>query len=198
VLGKVFTAFMTGNLVYLGLSVTGAGGPDLVAVSVSLIAFSVGVMVARRIAGGGKAESPWPAVVSQVLGVTVAAQAAFWAVWVTVSGRPSGHEVELLIALSALAMGAQSGAVLKLGVTAVFTTAATATVIVLMSDYAGGEGSTAEGPRLQHLVVALVVGAGAGGLLLTHARLYAPALPMLVTAAVIVAASVAVTPRNAG
>ena len=52
----------------------------------------------------------------------------------TAGGQPSSGVVGVLIGLSALAMGIQSGTVLSLGVTGVFTTAAT--VVVLMSDVA--------------------------------------------------------------
>jgi hypothetical protein len=42
-LGKVFSAFMTGNIAFLGLRVAGAGAPGAVAIVVSMAAFAVGV-----------------------------------------------------------------------------------------------------------------------------------------------------------
>src|SRR5260221_14025238 len=55
-LGKVFTAFMTGNTPFLGLRVAGAGGPGCVAIPVLSADFSVGVDLETRIvqAGGAK------------------------------------------------------------------------------------------------------------------------------------------------
>src|SRR5271169_727339 len=42
-LGKVFTAFMTGNIAFLGLRVAGAPGPGWVSILTSMAAFAVGV-----------------------------------------------------------------------------------------------------------------------------------------------------------
>src|SRR6266576_1524804 len=84
-LGKVFTAFMTGNLVFFGLGL---------------------------------------------------AEAGFLAGWVVTSGRPSTGAGDLLVALIAFAMGTQSGAVMSLDVKGVFTTAATASLMFLMSEVA--------------------------------------------------------------
>jgi uncharacterized membrane protein YoaK (UPF0700 family) len=49
-LGKVFSAFMTGNIAFLGLRVAGASdAPGAVAILVSMAAFAVGVYVSTRI-----------------------------------------------------------------------------------------------------------------------------------------------------
>jgi uncharacterized membrane protein YoaK (UPF0700 family) len=48
-LGKIFTAFMTGNLVFLGLRVAGEGTSDVTHAGVSLAAFAAGVVVAQQI-----------------------------------------------------------------------------------------------------------------------------------------------------
>src|SRR5580692_5787602 len=42
-LGKVFSAFMTGNIAFLGLRVAGAPGPGWVSILTSMTAFAVGV-----------------------------------------------------------------------------------------------------------------------------------------------------------
>jgi uncharacterized membrane protein YoaK (UPF0700 family) len=84
-------------------------------------------------------------------------------------------------------MGLQSGAVRSLNVAGVFTTAATATVIVLMTDLAARSRAT-ELVRLEGVIAGLVAGAAAGGLVLTHARSYAPVLPLAATVAVIAVA----------
>src|SRR5437879_8763347 len=44
----VFTAFVTGNVVFLGVGATRAGGPGFVRAAVSLTAFAVGVYLADR------------------------------------------------------------------------------------------------------------------------------------------------------
>jgi uncharacterized membrane protein YoaK (UPF0700 family) len=193
-LGKVFTAFMTGNLVFLGIGAANAGGADLFPVCVSLAAFSVGVLVARPIVGDTRSGEDWPATVSMVLGLAAISQLAFLVAWIAVDGRPSGGEIDALLGMSAFAMGLQSGAVRALGVQGVFTTAATATVIVLMTDVAARSAAT-ERTRLEGVIGGLIVGALAGGLLLTQARTYAPVLPLAATIAVIAIASIGRAPR---
>jgi len=183
-LGKVFTAFMTGNLVFLGLGVGDAGRPDVLRVLIGLAAFAVGVYWATNIVRGSSGTGAWPPGVSFALAGTVALQAGFLALWVTVSGRPGTQSGDVLIGLMALAMGLQSGAVASLAVKGVFTTAATATVIFVMRDLAAPDSSTRERARLTGVLLALVTGALAGGLLLVHARPYAPLLPLVVTALV--------------
>jgi uncharacterized membrane protein YoaK (UPF0700 family) len=188
VLGKVFTAFMTGNFVFLALGVTGAGGPDVLPVCVSLAAFSAGVVTARRMAGDAADGGVWPSSVTAVLGLAATAQLVFLALWVAVSGNPAIATVDALLALSAFAMGLQSGAVRSLNVAGVFTTAATATEIVLMTDLAARSQAT-ERARLEGVIAGLVAGAAAGGLVLIHARSYAAVLPLAATAGVIAVAA---------
>jgi uncharacterized membrane protein YoaK (UPF0700 family) len=190
-LDKVFTAFMTGNLVFLGVVAAGAKQPHLTRVVPALVAFAVGVFIAVRIVKPTRGSEIWPQRVSIALGVGVLAQAAFLGGWVATSGRPSAAAGDLLIGLSALAFGVQSGAVMSLDVKGIFTTAATATVIMLMSDEAGWSQSAPERRRFVAVLVGLVVGAAAAGFLLLHARVYAPVLPLVMTVAVVTTASVA-------
>ena len=49
-LGKVFTAFMTGNVAFLGMGIAGnAGAPRIVSVLASMAGFAVGVFLATKI-----------------------------------------------------------------------------------------------------------------------------------------------------
>src|SRR4051794_22560486 len=121
-LDKVFTAFMTGNLVFIGLIAAGAKQPHLTRVAPALVAFAVGVFVAVRIVKPTRGSGIWPQRVSVALGVGAFAQAAFLGGWLVTSGRPSSGAGDLLIGLSALAFGIQSGAVMSLDVKGIFTT----------------------------------------------------------------------------
>ena len=47
-LGKVFSAFMTGNIAFLGLRVAGASDTGAAKIVVSVVAFAVGVYVSTR------------------------------------------------------------------------------------------------------------------------------------------------------
>src|ERR1700676_1480418 len=59
-LGKVFSAFMTGNIAFLGLRVAGAGGPGKVAILIAMIAFAVGVYLSTQIVKPSEGSGMWP------------------------------------------------------------------------------------------------------------------------------------------
>jgi uncharacterized membrane protein YoaK (UPF0700 family) len=188
-LGKVFTAFMTGNFVFLGMRIAGAPGPHVLSVVVSLCAFAAGVCLATRSLRRTRGTSVWPPRVTVVLGVTAITQAAFAALWLAVDGRPSLSATDFVLGISALGMGAQTAAVFSLGLQGVFTTAATATFTVLSGDAASWATTKPERNRLAELLVALVVGAIGGGFLIVHARSFAPLLPFVASTAVVIAAA---------
>jgi uncharacterized membrane protein YoaK (UPF0700 family) len=177
-LGKLFTAFMTGNVVFLGIRAAGAPGADAVRITGALLAFASGVLVATRIVRPLTGPTIWPRRVTVALTVAAAVEVLFAAVWAGAGGRPSSGTAGLLICLSALAMGLQSGAVMSLGVRGVFTTAATATAILFAT---GWHETAAERRRLAGVLAGLLAGATAGGLLALHARAYAPLLPLSLT-----------------
>src|SRR4030081_2048230 len=82
-LGKVFTAFMTGNIAFLGLRIAGAGGPGSVAILVSMAAFSVGVYLGTWIVKphGHKIPGVWPRRVTTALGLSLLGHAGFLILW---------------------------------------------------------------------------------------------------------------------
>jgi uncharacterized membrane protein YoaK (UPF0700 family) len=198
-LGKVFSAFMTGNLVFLGLGAAGADAPSPVRVLCAVLAFGVGAFAGARLvratsgAWGTIARtsrgSTWPRGVTVTLGTAVLLEAAFLVGWAAVAGHPSSAYGDVLIAVSALAMGVQTAAVFSLGVRAVFTTAVTATWAVLMGDVASWSSTREERRRLASVLIGLIAGATAGGLLVLHARSWAPALPLVLTGLVVAVAA---------
>jgi uncharacterized membrane protein YoaK (UPF0700 family) len=207
-LGKVFTAFMTGNIAFLGLRFAGyAAAPSVVAVLSSMGGFAAGVYFATLIVTLSKGSLTvkdehkpprlWPARTTVALGVSLIAHASFLAVWFATRGQPTENATHVLLGLWALAMGIQSAAVRRLDVGGVFTTAATATVIFLAGDFANRPVTGAERRRLAGVLVSLLVGATAGGLLLLHAPIYAPLLPFVITSVVVATAAIAFRDRNA-
>jgi uncharacterized membrane protein YoaK (UPF0700 family) len=191
-LGKVFSAFMTGNIAFLAFRTGGAAGPSVPKILASLVAFGLGALVAARIVGPTKdCGHVWPRRVTVALGAVFAAELAFLAFWISVGGQPSTRAGERLIVLMAFAMGMQTGAVFSLGVRAVFTTATTATWAVLMADAVTWSSSSTERRRLAAVLVGLFAGAVAGTLLVIHARTWAPVLPPAVTGLVVAVAAVA-------
>jgi len=190
-LGRVFTAFMTGNIVFLGLRTARVGDFGVVRIIVALAAFSAGVFMARLIArrirnadrrfgrnsDGGS--GVWPLELTTALGIVVIAQAAFLTFWVAAGGWPSNGVAYILVGIWAFGMGVQSAAALSFGVTGVFTTAVTGTVVVLMDSVAAWPRPATERRRLAGVLVSLFSGAVVGGLLLKYARAYAPVLPII-------------------
>jgi uncharacterized membrane protein YoaK (UPF0700 family) len=100
----------------------------------------------------------------------------------------------MFIALLSLAMGIQTAAVRSLGVQGIFTTAGTFTLVAFVGTFAGSR-SRAEMPRLAGVLLGLIAGAVAGGLLFLHARSYAPVLPLATTVVVVVAGLTLGRPR---
>jgi uncharacterized membrane protein YoaK (UPF0700 family) len=189
-LGKVFSAFMTGNIAFLGLRVAGANAPGNVAILTSMIAFAVGVYLSMLIVKASEGSGIWPQRVTVALGVSLIPHAAFLAVWFASNGQPSIDVSHVLLGLWGFAMGMQSAAVRTLHVEGVFTTAATATIIVLVGDLTNWSATVADRQRLAGVLVSLFVGATAGGLLLVHAHIYAPVLPFVVAVAVFATATI--------
>jgi uncharacterized membrane protein YoaK (UPF0700 family) len=197
-LGKVFSAFMTGNIAFLGLRVSGASdAPGAVAILVSMAAFAVGVYVSTRIVKRPESSGMWPQRVTVALGVSLIAHAVFLAVWFANNGQPSTDVAHVLLGLWALAMGMQSAAVRTLHVDGVFTTAATATIIYLAGDITNWSATVVERRRLAGVLVSLFIGATTGGLLLVHAHIYAPVLPFVITVAAVATAAIILRERDA-
>ncbi|MCU1306590.1 MAG: hypothetical protein JWN45_1285 [Acidobacteriaceae bacterium] len=195
-LGKVFSAFMTGNIAFLGLRIAGAGGPGKVAILVAMIAFAVGVYISARVVRPTEGSGVWPQRVTVALSISLIPHAAFVAIWFASNGQPSINVSYVLLGVWGIAMGMQSAAVRNLHVEGVFTTAATATIIVLVSDFANWSVTAAERRRLAGVLVSLFVGATAGGLLLVHAQIYAPVLPFAITLATVATAAIVMHERD--
>jgi uncharacterized membrane protein YoaK (UPF0700 family) len=151
------------------------------------------VFLATRIVKPTRGSGLWPRRVTLALCVAALAEAAFLVGWLAAAGEPSQAVGDVLIALSALAFGIQSAAVMSLDVKGVFTTAATATVIMLMGGEAGRRRANVERRRLTAIIAGLFAGAAAGTLLVLHARVYAPLVPLAATLAAVSAASFALS-----
>jgi uncharacterized membrane protein YoaK (UPF0700 family) len=194
-LGKIFSAFMTGNFVFLGFGVAAIEGPDVIPVIVALSMFTAGAYLGLRFTTLRSTESgAWHPAVTALLCLVAIAEAFFLVGWLATAGHPSTEIADVLIALLSLAMGLQTAAVRSLGVQGIFTTAGTFTLVAFAGTFAGSR-SKAEMPRLAGVLMGLLVGAVAGGLLFLHVRSYAPALPLVITVMGILAARTVQRPR---
>ena len=197
-LGGVFAAFMTGNVAFLGLRVAGARSPYAAAILAAMAAFVVGVYLSAHIVKRSEGSRVfWPRHVTLALGLSLVPQLLFVAVWSAMDGEPPHDVVPVLLGFWGLAMGMQSAAIRRLHVEGVFTTAATATVIVLVTDLTSWSATAEERLRLGGILLCLFAGATAGGLLLVHAPLSAPDLSLVVSAAATATALVVFRERDA-
>jgi uncharacterized membrane protein YoaK (UPF0700 family) len=130
-LGKVFTSFQSGNLIFLGLAVDEGDSALLVGAAVSLTAFLGGSALGAYAVGRAKVEA-------SALTSLVPALVLQWALLVALAvcwralGAPAGNSAGriVLVALGAAAMGIQGAAVFALGIPGVVINAMTATLMI--------------------------------------------------------------------
>lgn len=191
-LGDVFTSVMTGNLVLLGVSAGSRDGELAVRIGIAFVAFVVGVMAGSRITATRLVRpedtgfrAVWPAGINRALGVQLVIMVAFVTGWELTGGDPDGAAQAALLVLAALAMGVQSGAVLKIALPGLSTTYVTGTLTNVLAELAntGRLRWSAVGTLLS-----LLAGAGAAGLLIVHADRLAAVLPLVVLVVVLVVA----------
>jgi uncharacterized membrane protein YoaK (UPF0700 family) len=159
VLGHVFVANMTGNVVLLGFALAGTGGLSALTSLTSIGSFLIGAAIGGRVAarhGGhpGRHLTVGAAVTAvAAAGALALAAAAGW------SAAPAHYG---LIALLALGMGVQSATARRLGVADLTTNVLTMTLTGLASD------SPHAGATLRRVgsVLCMLAGALLGGLLI--------------------------------
>jgi len=176
-IGHVFTANMTGNIVFLGFGIAGSGGLPVVAPLISLGAFLLG-------AGGGgvlasRLAERQPVHLARALAIEVLLLVAAVVVAATVHVRPNAVSGDAVIALLALAMGVRNATVRKIAVPDLTTTVLTMTLTGLAADSKLFGGSGKGSIRRTSAVLAMLCGALAGALLLKTSLV----LPLAVAAA---------------
>jgi uncharacterized membrane protein YoaK (UPF0700 family) len=193
-LGRVFTANMTGNIVLLGFGVAGSGGLPVVAPLVSLGAFLVGSAVGGAMAAG-LGERHWQHI-GRALGIETVLVLAAAIVAVAADVEPSSFPGDAVIALLALAMGVRNATVRRLAVPDLTTTVLTMTLTGLAADSRVAGGSGRGSVRRIAAVVAMLLGAIAGALLL-EISLVPPLLAAAALALLVALAYVPVARRAA-
>ena len=184
-LGHVFVANMTGNVVFAGFAIAGAGGFSLTATVVAVAAFAAGALLGGRIIRHARSHRARVLCLSLVLEVLLVAGAFLMA---EVSGSPAEAGTRYpLLTLLGLGMGVQNAAARALAVPDLTTTVLTLTITGTAADsrLAGGPGAKA-GRRLLS-VAAMFLGGLIGALALLHGQ---QALPLML-ATVLLAASAA-------
>jgi uncharacterized membrane protein YoaK (UPF0700 family) len=195
-LGRVFTANMTGNLVLLGLAVGQGQVLEALRSVVAFLGFAAGAGLGGRVVGAGQGGEHWPSKVTVVLGVEALLLTVFWVAWLFAGPEPSNAVLEVLTALSAAAMGVQSAAGRRLAVAGVSTTYVTGTLVTLMAELAALARRQPGAGRWVGVLVALLVGATLGTILMAQLRWVAPLLPVLVLGGIVVVAAGAFPPHR--
>lgn len=184
-LGGAFASVMTGNMVLLGL---GAGQADLdlvVNAGVAIVSFAIGVLVGASLAGAPRPDDGvWPGRVSVALAVELALWAALLGIWIPTRGEETELVALGLLGLAACAMGIQSSAVQRFGVPGLSSTYLTGTLTTLIGGIAARKPRRVLVPSAL-VLLALVTGAAAGGVIATHLRVVAPAVVIVVLVGVL-------------
>jgi len=163
-LGQVFTANMTGNIVFLGFGIAGSGGLPVVAPLVSLGFFLLGAgtggVLTKRLA------KRHPSHLARALAIEVALITTGLILALAIDVRPDQVSGYVVIALLALAMGVRNATVRRIGLPDLTTTVLTMTLTGLASE-SPPAGGTGEGSvRRVAAVLAMLTGAISGALLL--------------------------------
>ncbi|MBG6056220.1 uncharacterized membrane protein YoaK (UPF0700 family) [Salinibacterium sp. CAN_S4] len=163
-LDRVFTGNMTGNVVILGMALTGADGLPIVGPIIALVLFMLGAAVAGRtlrpVAAGWSGRST---ALFAVVGLVLAASA----VPMLVIADPSEPVKFAVTGALGLAMGMQAGAARHIGVKDVTTVVVTSTIVGLAYDSVFAARSKGHPWPRRVLAIALIgAGAAVGALLL--------------------------------
>ncbi len=182
-LGKVFTANMTGNVVFLGFAAAGTPGFKVAPYLVALITFFIGALIAGRV-GQNFVKRP----LRQWLTVAAMIEAAL--LWIA-AGVALNFDVPTLapkvglfaiITLTAIAMGFRNATIRQLKVPDLTTTVLTLTVTGLAADSSMAGGGNPNLIRRIGAIVAIFAGAAAGALMVVHMGL---ALPLMVSGLIV-------------
>ncbi len=160
-IGHVFTANMTGNIVFLGFGIAGGSGLPVVAPLVSLAAFLLGAggggILASRMADR-QSEHLVRALSIETLLIGAAA-----VLTAAADIHPNDLSGDLVIALLALSMGARNATVRRIAVPDLTTTVLTMTLTGLAADSPLFGGSGKGSARRIAAVLAMLIGALARG-----------------------------------
>jgi uncharacterized membrane protein YoaK (UPF0700 family) len=175
-LGGVFASVMTSNLVFIGVAVVKTEAAFGARCAVAILSYIAGVGLGSAIAPpSGHQNRLGTRPLSLLLTGELAVLAAYAIWWMALDARPAGWTRLVLLGVIALAMGGQSAAARQLGNPNAGTTYLTGTLTSVVSSLAARRRPDAEAIAV---LVALLVGAGAGAALLDAAPITVPLLAL--------------------
>jgi uncharacterized membrane protein YoaK (UPF0700 family) len=172
-LGHVFTANMTGNIVFLGFAIAGAKGLSVSASVLALVCFLGGALGGGRLALAMEHRPRRQWMVTATSGeALLLAGAVVAAIGVPVTGT-FGQRWPI-VALTAASMGVRNATVRRLGAADLTTTVLTLTLTGLAADSSFAGGTNPRPVRRVGSVVAMFAGALIGAVLVLHQGLVWP------------------------
>ena len=176
-LGHVFTANMTGNIVFLGFALGGASGLSIWRSLLALAFFMSGALLGGWMTKTMRPENPGSTPI-QALAIETT---LLWVASAVSIGFRTPYEdhkfkIALVIALTAVVMGLRNSVVRKLGVPDLTTTVLTLTIAGFAADSSLAGGNNPRWARRAMAVLAMLTGATAGALMLP----YSAAIPLFV------------------
>jgi uncharacterized membrane protein YoaK (UPF0700 family) len=172
-LGRVFTANMTGNIVFTGFAIAGAKGLSVSASVLALVCFLAGALVGGRlaVAMAPRSRRQWMVIATSSEALLLAG-AAIAAIGVPINATFGPRAP--IVALTAAAMGIRNATVRRLGAADLTTTVLTMTLTGLAADSSFANGSNPHLTRRVGSVVAMFAGALVGAVLVLHQGLVWP------------------------
>lgn len=174
-LGSAFTSVMTGNMVLFGIAAAHQNLRDLALVAVAIGSYITGAAVGARVCGTHEAgDSTWPPGVTRGLRVEFMLFLTFAVAWWFLGSQPPDHLFLPLLAVNAAALGIQSSAIQRFGVSGLSTTYLTGTLTSVTIRLVSGKGIRA----VRHSVAILAGLIGGAAIGATFVRFAPVAVPL--------------------
>src|ERR1700675_1460362 len=168
-LGHVFTANMTGNIVFLAFATAHVSGLSIARSLTALLAFLVGAVLGGRVMARASADSQIRlGAQAFLLEVAFLFAASFCGIGYRADLLEHSFQPFALIALTALAMGTRNAAVRKLAIPDLTTTVLTLTITGIAADSSIANGNDPKLARRVESVVAMFLGAALGAVIIRY------------------------------
>lgn len=185
-LGAAFTSVMTGNMVLFGVATAQGDVDGMLLTTVAIGAFVAGAAIGTKIAGSPIAGDPvWPAAVTRAMAVELVLFVAVGIAWWALGSEPPASAYLPLLAASAAALGLQSSAIQRFGVSGLSTTYLTGTLTTMVIKLTSGHGFRAVSHSAV-ILLGLIVGAAAMTALIAFVPVLVPVLLIVTVTTVLV------------
>ncbi len=188
-LGSAFTSVMTGNMVLFGIAAAHRNVQDLALVAVAIVSYVIGAAIGARVCGAHReGDGVWPPGVTRGLRVEFVLFAVFAVAWWVLGSEPSEHLFLPLLAVNASALGIQSSAIQRFGVSGLSTTYLTGTLTTVTIRLVSGQGLRSV-RRSLFILAGLIFGAALGATLVRFAPVAVPLIQLLTVGVVLLLVS---------